>query len=207
MLENYAINEFDVVYQVQKNKFTYDKNYVNVRYNSYGELTNYMSNLRLGYIIGTIGCVPLSILDVGYGNGSFLKTCNSIILDCYGHDVSGYEIPEGCTFIDNITSKYFDVITFFDSLEHYDNIDFVGDLNASYICISVPWCHYLNDEWFKNWKHRREDEHLFHFNEKSLEKFMGNHGYSMINYCNLEDTIRKSSGFEKNILTAMFKRI
>ena len=176
MLNNYAKNEFDVVYQIEKSKYIYDKNYINTRYNCYGELTNYMSHLRLGYILGCIGCVPMSILDVGYGNGSFLKTCSNIIQECFGHDISGYEIPDGCSFVEDITSNHYDVITFFDSLEHYDNIDFVGDLKSSFICVSVPWCHYPNEDWFENWKHRREDEHLFHFNEKSLTKFMNYYG-------------------------------
>ena len=74
--------------------------------------------------------------------------------------------------------------------------------------ISVPNCHYTNDGWFENWKHRRPDEHLWHFNKKSLDKFMERMGYVMISSTNLEDTIRKNNDQEeKNILTCVFKKL
>ena len=88
MLDNYSKNVDGVVYQVDKNHIGYDKEYVNTRYVKYGELPTYMGYLRLGNIIGSIGGVPESILDVGYGDGSFLKVCENIIPDCYGYDIT-----------------------------------------------------------------------------------------------------------------------
>ena len=73
MFENYSKNQDGVIYQVDKNPIDYDKEYVNTRYVSYGELPTYMAYLRLGNIIGSLSRVPRSILDVGYGDGSFLK--------------------------------------------------------------------------------------------------------------------------------------
>ena len=204
MLKNYEINQDGIIYQVNK-KEQLDLDYYK-SYNSYGELSNYISYLRLGNIIGSIGRVPDSILDFGYGNGSFLKSCNNVISTCYGFDISGYQLPEGCERIDDIYSNVFDVITFFDSLEHVDDIEFVKDLQCNYICISVPHCHNYSDEWFDRWKHRRPDEHLWHFNEQSLVTFMRRMGYSLIASSNLEDTIRKSEE-ETNILTCMFKKL
>ena len=99
------------------------------------------------------------------------------------------------------------MICFFDSLEHFHDISFVKNLNTKYIYISLPWCHYHSDEWFENWKHRREDEHIYHFNEKSLEKFMNRQGFKMINYCNLEDKIRIDKNLSPNILTACFEKL
>ena len=80
MLDNYAKNVDGIVYQVDKNPIDYDKEYVNTRYVKYGELPTYMAYLRLGNIIGSLSRVPKSILDVGYGDGSFLKVCNNICL-------------------------------------------------------------------------------------------------------------------------------
>ena len=65
----------------------------------------------------------------------------------------------------------------------------------------MPWCHYTSDEWFKNWKHRRPNEHLWFFNEKSIYNFAEAIGCKVLNYKNLEDVIRSSVDGLENILT------
>ena len=207
MLENYSKNVDGIVYQVDKNHIEYNKDYVNTRYVKYGELPTYMGYLRLGNIIGSLGRVPKSILDVGYGDGSFLKVCNNIIPDCYGYDISTYPVPDGCTQIKNFMSDFYDVITFFDSLEHFEDIEFIRDLKCSAICISVPHCHYKSDEWFENWKHRRPNERLCHFDAQTLKTFMYRMGYVLVSSSNVEDTIRKNNKEESNILTCVFKKV
>lgn len=206
MLENYSKNEDGVVYQIDKTHIEYDKTYISDRYRKYGELPTYMGYLRLGYIVGSINKIPNSILDVGYGDGSFLKVCSSIVNNCYGYDISTFPIPTGCIHVDSIMNDYYDVITFFDSLEHFENIEFVKDLKCKYTCISVPYCSYPNDEWFRNWKHRRPNEHLWHFDEKSLPSFMNRMGYKLISSSNIEDSIRKNEGEKVNILTCIFEK-
>ena len=205
-MKNYHKDDHGVIRQTVCNPIQYDQKYVDVRYNTYGELTNYMSHLRLGYIIGSTGDVPDSILDVGYGNGSFLKTCSQMIPICHGHDVSGVELPEPIKAVDSLFSGHYDVITFFDSLEHFEDIYFLDKLDCNYLCISVPWCHNFDDEWFENWKHRRPDEHLWHFNAMSLKKSVESQGYECINHTNVEDCIRKTEFDYPNILTAIFKK-
>lgn len=204
MLKNYAENSDGVIYQVNKKIIDYTKDYIDNSYVVYEPLPTYMGYLRLGNIIGSLGRVPKSILDVGYGNGSFLKVCKDIIPNCYGFDISTFPIPDGCTKVDNISENFYDVITFFDSLEHFENIEFIKDLKCNFICISVPYCHYKNDEWFEEWKHRRPDEHLWHFNKESLKSFMSRMGYILKSSSNIEDTIRKNKSDEENILTVVF---
>lgn len=207
MLENYAKNEDGIIYQIDKTHISYDKEYVNTRYVKYGELPTYMGYLRLGNIIGSIGKVPDNILDVGYGDGSFLKVCSSIIHECYGYDISTYPIPEKCQQVNDISENFYDVITFFDSLEHFEDIEFVKDLKCNFICISVPYCNYKDDEWFENWKHRRPNEHLWHFDQYSLTNFMMRMGYKIVTGSNIEDAIRKNKDEKYNILTCVFKKV
>lgn len=207
MLENYAKNIDGIIYQVDKNHIAYDKEYVNTRYVKYGELPTYMGYLRLGNIVGSIGKVPDSILDIGYGDGSFLKVCSNIIPKCYGYDISTYPIPEKCQQVNDISEDCYDVITFFDSLEHFEDIEFVRDLKCNYICISVPYCSYKSDSWFENWKHRRPNEHLWHFDQYSLTNFMMRMGYGVVSGSNIEDTIRKNEDEHYNILTCVFKKL
>jgi hypothetical protein len=202
ILKNGVIKQIEIINEIQ----TYDKNYVDVRYNTYGEKSHQMAGLRLGYLLSKINFLPKSILDIGYGNGDFLRMCSQKIDNCYGNDISNYPVPENCNFIDDIFSRYFDIICFFDALEHFEEIDFVKNLNCEYIYISLPWCHYFSDDWFFNWKHRREDEHLWHFNDKSLVNFMDEMGFEVIDISNIEDIIRKSNSENQNILTGIFRK-
>ncbi len=203
MLENYNITNEGVIYQVKKKPFNYNSNYIET-YNNYGEIGKYMSYLRLGNIIGSINRIPESILDIGYGNGSFLEVCSSIIKDCNGNDISNYPVPKNCKFVEDKFSRHFDVITFFDSLEHFLEIEWIKDLNCNFIVVSLPDCHYKDDEWFLTWKHRKPDEHLWHFNKMSLTSFMEKMGYTVVSLTNIEDTIRKNNSNESNIITGIF---
>lgn len=207
MIENYEILENGLIKQKSiLNKIrTYDYDYVNSSYNQYGEKGSQMAGLRLGYLVSKLGYWPESILDVGYGNGDFLKICKNKI-DSYGNDISGYPVPKGVTFVENIFERHYDVICFFDVLEHFEKIDFVQNLKCDYIFLSLPWCHNFSDEWFSNWKHRRPDEHLWHFDEKSIENFFNEMGYEMIDYSNIEDLIRVSNEDYPNILTCILKK-
>lgn len=207
MLHNYKKNPDGVIHQIKKDPFVYDREYVKNRYDNYGELTNYMSYLRLGYILGSIKSPINSILDVGYGNGSFLKVCKSIIPECYGYDVTNYKVPEGVIFLEDWTKSEVDIITFFDVLEHLEDPYIIKDLKVKYLVISLPWCHYESDEWFEEWKHRRPNEHLWHFNEISIQNFASTCGFEIINSSDLEDSIRGRYKGNSNILTVCLKKI
>jgi hypothetical protein len=208
MIENYSIDKFGVIHQINilEKKTNYDINYVKNSYNNYGEKVANISHLRLGYLLGVVGKIE-KILDVGYGNGDFLKLCTRIIPRCFGNDVSGYQLPENCSFVEDITTQVFDVVCFFDSLEHFEDLEFVRNLKTKYIYVSLPWCHNYSDEWFLKWKHRRVDEHLHHFNEESLTLFMNDCGYEKLTTSNIEDLVRTPINNEKNILTGIFKKI
>ena len=205
MIPNYELSEDGVIKQISRNPFTYDLGYVSSRYETYGELTERMSHLRLGFIVGTLGRLPSSLMDIGYGNGSFLSLCKKGGVLSYGFDVSDWPLPDGCARATRLDQDV-ECATFFDSLEHFVNIDQVAQLKAKFVFISVPWCHYHSDEWFESWKHRRPDEHLWHFNEISLRNFMYRHGYELLSYSALEDLIRVSQE-PLNILTAAFSKI
>jgi hypothetical protein len=206
MLQNYELTGDGIVHQITSTTISYNKDYINQRYDAYGIKNDQISYLRLGYIIGTLGFIPSSILDVGYGNGAFLKAAQTLIPNCYGHDISSYPLPEGCIFAPKL-DQFAQVYTFYDSLEHFDEIDFVKDLPCNYVVISLPWCHYSNDQWFANWKHRRPDEHLWHFDHKSLQRFMYRMGFQLMDYSSIEDAVRKGSLQEPNILTGIFQRV
>jgi hypothetical protein len=208
MIQNYELTQDGVIKQQTKKNYLYDKEYSDSRYSVFNDRGNIL-NLRLGYIIGSIGKIPKSLMDVGYGNGDFLDSCSDFISKLYGNDIQpAYPLKDGIIFVDNITEQEVEVITFFDSLEHFDDIEWVKNLKCQYVIISLPWCYNgLDDKWFLNWKHRKPDEHLYHFNEISLEAFMNRQGFELVNFCNVEDKIRIDKTLTPNILTGCFKKI
>ena len=176
-------------------------------YESLGVLTDQMSYLRLGYIMGVIN-KPNSLLDVGYGNGSFLKIASNIIPKCYGYDIQKTVLPPNVQHVHTMTNAYYDVITFFDSMEHFTDLSFLPDLKCSFVVVSVPECHYPeNTEWFINWKHRKPNEHIYHFSRRALLQFMAENGNMTVAIGNVEDAIRGNLDGDSNILTGIFKKI
>ena len=202
----YEVTKDGVIHQKTSNIIQYDVNYINDRYTKYGYLNDEMSYLRIGFLLGSVKEKIEKILDVGYGNGSFLKISKTMMKECSGYDISGFELPENIIKVEDMYKYSYDVVCFFDVLEHLENIEVIKELKTKYIYISVPWCHFFSEEWFMNWKHRRYNEHIWHFNEKSLDTFMNRMGYNRItNTENIEDSIRKTDFNYPNILTCIYK--
>jgi hypothetical protein len=64
----------------------------------------------------------------------------------------------------------------------------------------------MGAEWFRTWKHRKENEHFHHFDVHGLIKLAHKAGYTPIHICNHEDEIRKSVSNLPNILTMIAKK-
>ena len=208
-MDNYETLDTGVIKQIKVEKIPYNFEYSN-KYNDYGEKSNYLSYLRFGVLIAVLNKIPDSIVDIGYGNGDFLRVCkNANIKNVYGCDISDYPVPNGCIKIDISEIKNSDVVCFFDSLEHFDDINVIKNMETEYIFISVPYCHNYNDKWFLKWYHRRPNEHLWHFNDKSLIETFKNNGYECIYTSNFEDIIRKNESSKNypNILSCVFKKV
>lgn len=208
--ETYTVLKNGVIHQTSYKKIEYNYDYSN-KYNNYGEKANYLSYLRLGTLIGAIKEIPQRILDVGYGNGAFMAAAHTLIPHVAGCDLSPYPVPEGCHRAESLTDAPYDVVTFFDSLEHFDDISIIKALKCRYVFISVPWCHETDPGMpaFLNWYHRRPNEHLWHFNKESLVAFFAECGYKpVLEGLAVEDAVRKNASVapQPNILTALFTR-
>jgi hypothetical protein len=215
-MDNYSIDGCGVIHQIRIEPFKYNREYVSKTYDeAYKSSVESISHLRLGYLLAAMGRKPISVLDFGYGNGAFLRACTRFKIKTYGTDVSGYDVPEGCKFVEfeNIFDKEFDVVCFFDSLEHVEDMDFIQKLKTNYVIISVPACHYRSlgetagEKWFNNWKHRKPNEHLHHFDVISIIEFFKKHGYEIVVSGNPEDVVRTPVDDMENILTCVFKKI
>jgi len=213
MLDNYKKLGTGVIRQIEVSDIIIENDpsyYVNY-YNSIKDKSLKLNQIRLDYINKILGKFTFdSILDIGYGNGDFLTLCQEYGYSCYGYDVTSFAtLNKEIKIIDEIDifELKFDVITMFDSLEHFREIDWIKDLNCKYIVISVPYCHYFSDKWFENWKHRKPNEHIYHFNLESLTKHFESCGYEFVSTSNIEDEVRTPVDEHQNILTAIFKKV
>jgi len=167
---------------------TYNKDYIAARYDSYAT-TPLMSHLRLG-IVTAVARGP-KILDVGYGNGDFIKLACRAGFDGWGNDVHGadYGVREVVDLGEMPGFPQWDVVTFFDSLEHFPSLDMVRDLGrrAHTIIVSIP----RKPTLFPcdlDWKHYRPGEHLHYFSTFSLQKLFAPKWIKGISHA--EDVIR-----------------
>lgn len=187
--------------------FTYDAAYSAV-YDSPERvrLSDQLQALRYVFATTAHGKKIQSITDVGFGNGAFMKYVRRFIPNVMGLDITDVPVPEGCTRIEQYQEC--DVISFHDCLEHFPDLDFVGDLPCKTLIVSLPFCHIhtRGREWFdKQYFHRKPSEHIWHFNDGSLRAELYQYGWYHVATSNHEDIVRKRDE-EWNILSMAFKR-
>jgi hypothetical protein len=187
----------------------YSSTYSKERYDTY-KTNDAISKIRFDTIRSAIGNFS-SVCDFGYGNGSFLKYCEDQKIITYGYDISDYPVPPRTIRVQNLDTVHVDVMTFFDSMEHIldeDLVTFLQQKKTKHFCISVPWYHEAQGtEWFENWKHRRPNEHIHHFDVHGLIGLLLEVGCKIVYVGNPEDKIRTPSSNLPNILTVIGTRI
>ena len=134
-----------------------------------------MSALRWRFIQRWLGLAMGSrVLDIGYGNGSLLKHARAHGMEVFGLDVHGEDF--GIPTVDYDTRQTFDVICFFDSLEHFVGFDCLFRLRTAHVVVSLPARpDYLLDA-PERWRHYKPGEHLHYFSHGSLGVLMGKWG-------------------------------
>lgn len=201
---NYTIFDDGSIKQVNPTEFTYTSDYID-RYNQFDPILTYkLNDIRINIIKNFIEGGRL--LEVGYGNGSFLKKASECF-ESFGYDVVDGFIPSGIKFCKNWKDQTWDIACFFDVIEHMNDLDWLENFNANYIIISLPYCHLLDGGDFKNWKHRKPNEHIWHFNDESLIKKLLSYDFKCIYTGYDEDVVRVDPSLSPNILTCVFKKL
>jgi len=216
--EIYFIDKFGIISQKNPQPIDYSVDvmarpgltYVGGQPQSQSQI-NSMSALRLNFIFDYIGVNINNLVDFGSGDGDFLREASQTIKNVYSYDiVNKKNLPYIQLTQKELFAQECDVVTFYDSLEHVvDPFKVIEKINAKFVVISVPWCHYetKGESWFMRWKHRKSNEHLHHFNDKSLIKMFSYYGYKLIKKFNIEDEIRIPYDKElPNILTCIFEK-
>lgn len=120
------------------------------------------------------------LLDVGIGSGSFL----SFMVDSF--DVRGMDVnPLGIDWLkrhgmwcENIFEVEWDVVTFWDSMEHISNAHtFIQELKTNAICVSLPV--FRDESAVFISKHFKPGEHLHYFTVEGFVDWMADLGFAL----------------------------
>ena len=169
-----------------------------------------MSAARVGIVLGTLDLPPgARILDIGYANGAFLKAMERIGYDVYGMDLHGQDM--GIREVGYDTPLVYDLVCFFDSLEHFEDIDLPLQLQTRHVVVSLPMRPAFFPEKAKLWKHFKPGEHLHYFCPESLDAYMRRWGLTrLLSHGHPEDVVRGRLNAEgrsfPNIYTAIYGR-
>jgi SAM-dependent methyltransferase len=214
VLDNYETDAFGVIHQIDFTPITYDKQYLSY-YEDLSDRTIKLGYQRLGWILGLLGEIPRSVLEIGYGTGTFIEAAQITgVADCAGFDIAEFPLPAGVRFTpweDALQSRW-DLVAMFDVLEHIPDLRFLGSLKAKYVAVAVPYCRYrelgdAGDAWFSSWRMRLPDEHLHHFDRESLVALFAHHGFECVTLNSFEDGIRlRPAETGPNILSGFFRK-
>jgi SAM-dependent methyltransferase len=211
MIENYTIDAFGVIHQIDFTPITYDRKYLSY-YEAKSDRTIKLGYQRLGWLLGLLQHMPRSVLEIGYGTGTFIEAAQTTgVPRCAGCDVSPFPLPAGVPFLDwgLALDEKWEVVAMFDVLEHVPDLTFLGRLQTDYLALAVPYCRWreLGDAWFRDWRMLLPNEHLHHFDPQSLEALLGHYGFAPVTLNTFEDGIRlRPSETGPNILSGLFRK-
>ena len=169
-----------------------------------------MSELRWDFIQLFLHLAPGSrILDIGYGNGAFLKHAENRGMEIFGIDV--HKENFGIPVVDLSTDLSFDLICFFDSLEHIPDFSDLFRLRSRHIAVSIPATPDFVLQSPRQWRHYKPGEHLHYFRPPSLDRLMQRWGrFANIGSGHPEDRIRgklaRNGVLFDNIYTGIYSR-
>ena len=194
----YECNYCGVFVTKTNNKFEYNDNYLKI-YDTY--TYEEMNKIRQTFITN-----GKTILDYGCGKRHFVNHLLNNGYNAYGYDVVPNE--ENLNWRE-LFDRTYDYITFFDSLEHIENIhqELIPLLCLTKkVIITIPNVieeATLDD--IKKYKHYKPGEHILHFKRKTLEILMSMHGFSLESISFIENDIRKFSSMGFSVATYIFK--
>jgi len=211
----YRMDDTGTIHQLDPQPYRYDADYIARTYGTIPrEALTSTNHLRLGYILGALPVGRKKLLDWGYGSGAFLRAAASMSgvegLVTYGYEINGLPLPAGAHACKDPMAEAWDVVCFFDVLEHIHDLSFLAGLRTRYLVVTVPCCHArrLDWEWFWTWKHRKPNEHVHHWGGSGLANTLKQQGYKIMTFGAPEDATRKGADPALiNILTMVAQKV
>ncbi len=186
--ENLAQNYPDAYYGLGDRKF--------IKF--FDVLREVLSKYRLRNFRSAVGSKPIKVLDIGCGDGDFLKQIYAQASQIYGVELSGaafkrasripgiHLLPADRVCADSYPKQYFDAITLWHVFEHLpDPLQTLSYCrkwlkSEGYLFIEVPNVSSWQAQLFKaNWFHMDAPRHLFLFTPKSLDFLLSRAGFAV----------------------------
>ena len=152
-----------------------------------------------------------NLTDIGCGVGAFLNIVGQF--DCYtslkGYDInstcvaitknSGFDAESTPNGLPEVTSE---VVTFFDTLEHFRSLTRVmGKVaNAEVIVITIPL--FTDYDSIEKSHHFKPGEHLHYFTDKSIQVLFKRYLFSPIKWSDFEDKVGR-----RGLRSYLFERV
>ena len=196
----YDKNGFIKQYKHEKFKYT-------VEYKARQGTNVEMSYLRLGWISSFFRyneMKKMNVVDVGCGNGVFVKCCSDKFKRIVGYDVAGESIGDS-----EFYGTDWDLVVLSDVLEHFEDVENLFKIKWKYCFLSFPETPEVGSfEGLMKWRHFKPNEHLYYLTAMKTKRWLESHpGVKVIGVSNLEDLIRKRWDDGKtNISSIMVKR-
>ena len=170
-------------YYPVENNGVYDDSYFD-KYMGY-EKTEFGERLNSERVKLAIRFSNNDIIDIGIGSGQFLRASGAM-----GYDVCPKAVEwlkNNCRWVDfyNRGAYNADLVTFFDSFEHIDDIETVVKMcMGRNILISIPI--FRDREHVLASKHFRKDEHYHYFTDKGLKDWFAIRNYECVFQSDIE---------------------
>jgi len=181
---------------IKPDKSIYDKSYV-LKYQRYEKTDIGKQIQRLRYETVHKHVEKGTLLDFGCGVGSFVNYCSINGLNASGFDIN----PYGDYCEPTALMRKYDIVTFWDSLEHVeDPVKLIKSLDSKYIFICTPDTDGFDYRDITKWKHYMPEEHCHYYTLNSLCKLLDKCGYEVIDH-NWNESKYRTGGGDKNIIT------
>lgn len=160
--------------------------------------------VRWGLVVST---GVKTLLDFGCGVGAFLAYLRPYEVQADGYDLNpdarrlaGARVNGGTITADQASlRRWYDVICYWDSVEHLFNPDVDGCFQASFVAMTLPI--YQSVEHCLGSKHFKPTEHLTHWTAPALITWMGQQGLTVIVHDQREQRLGR-----EDIDTFLFQR-
>lgn len=141
----------------------------------------------------------ITLLDVGIGDGAFLRALEGERwIRRYGADVN----PAGISYLEQLgqlgsLEESYDVVTFWDSLEHIRDPRWALKAAAGVALVSIPI--FSGVEHVLASRHYRPDEHFWYFTRQGFRAFAERQGFDVVDVLATESALGRD-GIETFVL-------
>lgn len=178
--------------QKKEVRFQYDLSYWDTMIRQNSSSAKVISRIRWDFVSDV---KPKVVLDYGSGPGWFRAFAPENILQVDTYDIAPW--PQT-----GINYKYYDLVTFWDVLEHIPDLDVIRSflVHAKAVAVAIPVL--PEGKNLETWKHYKKGEHVRLFTKVSLQEFFKKFGFRLIKSGYPE----VDCGIREDIFSSLFKK-